>query len=129
MAEFQRISTCRTTGGRLPPKDGQIGICIGKRTTCAPPVKYTCTALLSKQEAALNLTGDGYKLWEFIASGAAGWNIMIDASKCIDWGITEENYHKAIQELLHYGYLQLDKNCIHHYLIFIERPGVTDSLF
>ena len=72
---------------------------------------HTIISLEALQKASQELSGEGFKMWLYLAKNQNNYTLALSKANAIYWGIgSDSSYYRAIKELTNKGYLQKNNN-------------------
>ena len=72
---------------------------------------HTIISLEALQKASKQLSGEGFKMWLYLAKNQHNYTLALSKANALQWGIgSESSYYRAIKELTNKGYLQKSNN-------------------
>ena len=59
----------------------------------------------AQQLAMINLKGEAYKFWSYLALNQDGYSFALSQKECEKWGFSKSTYHRAFTSLVENQYL------------------------
>lgn len=75
----------------------------------------------AQQLAMINLKGEAYKFWSYLALNQDNYTFALSQKECEKWGFSKNSYHRSFKKLVESNYLSKIIGTTESY-IFYEMP-------